>query len=228
MINIVRPVNEPAELTHQRGLAVGTYNTEPIRINIATTFLDKCYLCEKDSTNFNIEHLISHRGNRDLKFRWGNLFYCCRNCNSIKSTTYDEILNCCDFNVIITNEIKFEVDTNDIENVIVRVSSTNPSIQISRTLELLNICYEGTTYDTKNVAFATKIELLRELNKLKEMICEFIQYENLGNVDRAQDKKDDIQRELQKRKPFLAFKISLIERSARLRAAFSDILPVFP
>src|ERR1035437_5502678 len=183
MINIERPANEPLELTHQRGLAVGTYDTPPIRLAISQSFFDKCYLCEKDSSNFNIEHLKSHQNvNRALKFDWNNLFYCCRNCNSIKSTTYDNILDCCDFTTIITNVISFDMDNQDIEKIAANITTNNNSQQVISTVQLLNFCYDGTTYDTKNVAFETKKYLLDEMNKFKLKIIEHFEYKNLGNA----------------------------------------------
>ncbi len=228
MINIFRSPNEPPELTHQRGLSSGRYNTEPIRQEIAITFLDKCYLCEKDHGNFNIEHLKPHRGDHFLMFDWNNLFYCCRNCNSIKSIRYDDIVDCCDHAIIITEEIDFEVDNSDIENIRVNITSANPANSIIKTVDLINLCYIGTTYDTKTVAFETKKDLFREMNRLKELIYEFIQYINPGNQPRATDKMQDIQRVLNKRRPFLAFKITYIKNNPKLMKHFSALLPKFP
>ena len=55
-------------------------------------------MCEiKPVYDINIEHLVPHKGNKDLKFDWHNLFYSCPYCNSVKNNSkYDgKILDCC-------------------------------------------------------------------------------------------------------------------------------------
>lgn len=53
----------------------GTYNTKEVNIALREMFHEKCYICEnKKITSFNIEHLVSHQENEELKFDWNNLF----------------------------------------------------------------------------------------------------------------------------------------------------------
>src|SRR5687768_2457937 len=143
MINIHRAINEPPELLRQRNLAVGSCSVDGIRVPIANMFFNKCYLCETDKSPFAIEHLESHGGEREIKFRWNNLFYSCPTCNSIKSTTYDTILDCCDFAFIITNSLNFHMNDQDVENFIVEISTADNTPSTLVTVELLNLCYEG-------------------------------------------------------------------------------------
>lgn len=76
----------------------GSYRGEDVVEQLKTDFYDKCYICElKGLQDPEIEHLIPHKGNLDLKFDWDNLFWSCGHCNSIKNQRkYDgKIINCC-------------------------------------------------------------------------------------------------------------------------------------
>ena len=226
MININRPATEPPELTHQQGLKSGYYATEPIRRVIAETFHYKCYLCEKDSTNFNIEHLRSHQNDWNKKFDWRNLFYCCRNCNSIKSTSHDDILDCCDYSIIITDELYYQVYS-DSESIIVDISSTNTHGSIQNTIKLMNLCFSGTTFDTETVAYETKRNLLDEMHKLKGLVHDYIQYVKTNQKARALLKLKEIGIDLDVTSPFIAFKISYIKNHRWCNEHFASLLPVF-
>ncbi|MCP5046806.1 MAG: HNH endonuclease, partial [bacterium] len=58
-------------------------------------FKNKCYICEyKEPPSINIEHFLPHRGDKDLKFDWDNLFWSCAHCNNTKGDKFDNILNC--------------------------------------------------------------------------------------------------------------------------------------
>lgn len=68
-------------------------NTENVNRALKETFHGKCYICEnKEATSYQIEHLILHRKNVELKYNWNNLFWSCAHCNNIKSDKYEPIL----------------------------------------------------------------------------------------------------------------------------------------
>ena len=61
-------------------------------------FHNKCYICELDHLqDQEIEHRIPHHGDKELEFRWDNLFWACGHCNSVKNQKkYDSgIVDCC-------------------------------------------------------------------------------------------------------------------------------------
>ena len=73
----------------------GDYNTESVNQALKEIFHGKCYICEnKQATSYQIEHLIPHRGNRELKYEWDNMFWACAHCNNIKLGKYEPILDC--------------------------------------------------------------------------------------------------------------------------------------
>ena len=73
----------------------GTCNTPEVNAALQEMFFGKCCICEKKvSEAIEIEHLIPHKENPDLKYDWNNLFLACRHCNNTKGVKYDPILDC--------------------------------------------------------------------------------------------------------------------------------------
>ena len=80
MVKFERPDSSEAHvaiesLKREKRKGSGKYNTNEVNKALGLMFAHKCYLCEKkDLDNLQIEHLVPHRGNRDLMFDWENLF----------------------------------------------------------------------------------------------------------------------------------------------------------
>ena len=73
----------------------GSYNTPEVNKALAEMFHGKCYICEnKQITSYQIEHLIPHRGNLELKYDWNNLFLACAHCNNTKLDKFDPVIDC--------------------------------------------------------------------------------------------------------------------------------------
>lgn len=55
------------------------YNKPEVNAALIEMFKGKCYICEnKDTvTSYQIEHLVPHRKNLDLKYDWNNLLVLC-------------------------------------------------------------------------------------------------------------------------------------------------------
>ena len=76
----------------------GSYREPDVAAQLKSDFHDKCYICELQGLQDpQIEHLVPHMGNVDLRFDWNNLFWSCSHCNSVKNQRkYDgKIINCC-------------------------------------------------------------------------------------------------------------------------------------
>lgn len=53
---------------------------------------EKCYLCErKMTTDYEVEHLVSQKGDESKINEWNNLFVACNYCNDRKKNNYDDI-----------------------------------------------------------------------------------------------------------------------------------------
>lgn len=79
MIRVERKMTEKAkkaiESLQKAKTKNNTYNTLEVNIALKEMFHGKCYICEnKEITSYQIEHLFSHHGDKDLKYDWGNLF----------------------------------------------------------------------------------------------------------------------------------------------------------
>ena len=98
MVKIERTPTPPASLAIEKAKASGKYNLDDVVTQLHADFHGKCYLCEQNALqSIEVEHLIPHHGDVDLKFDWNNLFYSCAHCNSVKNQTQYEsnILDCC-------------------------------------------------------------------------------------------------------------------------------------
>ena len=104
MIKVERKSSEKAEkaiesLRREKARS-GSYNTPEVNAALREMFHGKCYICEnKQITSYQIEHLVSHRGNADLKYDWNNLFLACAHCNNTKLDKYEPIIYCTKENV---------------------------------------------------------------------------------------------------------------------------------
>lgn len=71
------------------------YNLEAVNEAIMAMFHGKCYICEnKCLVSMNLDHLVPHRNDLDLKYDYDNLFLACIHCNNIKGARYNKILDC--------------------------------------------------------------------------------------------------------------------------------------
>ena len=70
---------------------------EDVVLLLKKDFHDKCYICGLQGlSDPGVEHLVPHKGNKELKFDWNNLFWSCRHCNTVKNQKKYEgmILDC--------------------------------------------------------------------------------------------------------------------------------------
>ena len=64
-----------ASLKSEKVKPSGTYNTPEVNDALQEMFAHKCYLCEqKGLKSIQIEHLVPHHDDIDLKFDWNNIF----------------------------------------------------------------------------------------------------------------------------------------------------------
>ena len=160
MIKVDRTPTPPASLAIEKRKASGSYQTEDVVDLLRSDFQEKCYLCErKPVSDINIEHLIPHKGNVDLKFDWNNLFYSCAHCNSVKNKDkYDnKILDCCrEEPEQFLNHI-FEGE--HVRVVPIEEDCTNDRILL--TAELITACFESTYPAIRTIQCEVRVNELR-------------------------------------------------------------------
>lgn len=73
MIKCERTYPAPESLAKRQA-----YNEADVISRLKEIFNDKCYICGlKGLQDGVVEHLVSHKGNDDLKYDWDNLFWSC-------------------------------------------------------------------------------------------------------------------------------------------------------
>lgn len=201
-LNSDKIINAKNILDREKQKNNGTYNTEEVLDALKLVFNNKCYICEnKKITSYNIEHLRPHRNvDKDLKFKWENLFLSCSHCNNIKSDKFHNILDCTE--VDIDELISFRKHGNFSWDEKIEILSLKKSSKVNETVELLNKVYEGTTAMKKLECLNIKKELRKEIQKFINAINE---YEETDGEDK-EDAKALINKELRSNSPFAAFK----------------------
>lgn len=138
MFNVIRTYPEPSDLARK------TYNSPDIVERLRSLFNDKCYLCEQgDLSDPEVEHFQPHGDAVELLYGWDNLFYSCSRCNSIKSNTHVNLLNCTSTDVDVFEEI-IHLAGNSVNGYIdIKASSEDPTPETANTVALLRQCYNS-------------------------------------------------------------------------------------
>jgi uncharacterized protein (TIGR02646 family) len=179
MFNVTRPLPAPECLIKNQ------YNHAEVVNLLEPMFYGKCYLCEQDAlSDPEIEHFDPHENDHVKKFSWCNLFYACSRCNSIKSNTHKNLLDCSDSSINVCRAIKCVLPS--IPNELITVTAMNmpASDKINNTVVLLDRCYNESQTALRGISRITL------LDKIFEHYCYFIGYRNtLKNKKSSDDER---------------------------------------
>lgn len=220
MVKIERIENEATKqaiesLAREKIKANGKSNTDAVVKALQEVFHGKCYLCEdKHSTVWEVEHLIPHGGDVNLKFDWHNLFWACGHCNHIKGSKYKPILDCTKVPVDEVISFRQNGDFGTEETLqFEKIDSVEDCRAIQVTCALLHRIYYGETAQEKVGAKILRHGVRDELTKFKSYISDY--HEALG-----EDKKDlfaTIRSKLKSNSEFAAFKRWIVRDKAICR-----------
>ena len=214
---------EPAQLSLERMKASGTYRHPDIIAVIKKDFYNRCYLCEDNPQSINIEHLVPHRDNHELIFKWENLFWSCSHCNNIKLAKYDDILDCTvqpdieeiliyNFEPFPTEEVKIEI-----------VPSYKEAIQANQTQALLLDVFNGTTTLKSIESNGLRKFITTELINLQGLL------RDLDNENKSEEEIADIKLKLttalSPKSLFASFKRSKVKSMPNLVAHLKIYIP---
>lgn len=219
MINLKRSYPPPAILEVEKQKESGSYNKEDVLQKLKEDFYNKCYICETKATTLNIEHLISHKGDKNLKFAWDNLFLSCGHCNNIKLTNYDDILDCTKEDVEKCISYKMEPL---LPKAKVKVEALENNTKVLNTVELLNKSYNGTTTLKSMESINIRKKLLDELIKFQGWLYEY-ECEELDEEDKERILRK-IKSSLSAASEFTAFKRWMIKEVDELREEFKEYI----
>lgn len=153
MFSVVRTYPEPPSI------AKNEYNKEDVLKKLRPIFFDKCYLCERDDIqDVEVEHFIPHKQDNALKYKWENLYYSCSRCNSIKSSTHINLLDCANRFYDVGTMIKCMMPSTPDGDVQVLATSANPCTQTENTVTLLEACYNLDNTALRGISRETLME----------------------------------------------------------------------
>lgn len=209
MIKVTRKTTEKSEKAveslKREKAKNGSYNTPEVNAALNEMFHRKCYICEnKEITSYQIDHLIPHRGNNDLKYDWNNLFLTCAHCNNTKSDKYDSIVDCTKEDVEELIAFRKMGYFGTEERLVFEMLASGREIQ--NTADLLREVYYGSTPQKKMEAAILRRTLRKELAAFKEYVREYQEAED----EEREDLKCQLKQQLGDASPFAAFKRWLI------------------
>lgn len=220
MIKVERKSSEKAEkaiesLRREKARS-GSYNTPEVNAALREMFHGKCYICEnKQITSYQIEHLVSHRGNADLKYDWNNLFLACVHCNNTKLDKYEPIIDCTKENVEALIAFRRTGYFGTDEKLL--FEKLDDRIEVENTIKLLQEVYYGSTPQKKMESTILRRMLRKEFSAFKEYVREYHEAED----EEKEDLKYLLQKELRDSSPFAAFKRWLIRDN---REVYAELL----
>ena len=195
-----------------------THNSQEILDKLEKDFHNKCYICEeKEPKDINIEHFISHQGDNQLRLDWNNLFLSCRHCNDIKSTKFDNLLNCTTLSDYVDTAIHYYCTPMPKEKPIFKILI--PSDKADKTKELLEKCFNGEHTPQKILEGSNlRSSLLKELRVFQNLLFDY--YENQNNEYFL----IKIKEHLSNRSAFTAFKRWIIRDNKALNQEFQQYI----
>lgn len=187
------------------------YDGEDVKKQLLKDQHGKCYLCERIlTTDFEIEHLKSEHNFKELIQEWSNLFMSCGYCNRKKLDDYDDIINPLD--VEVENSIKQELDFTNKKAIF---TSMNTDAATSKTIQLLNIIYNGTNKCRKIKEERFIEHMISTVNDFSKLILNYLN-------DPSDDNKCAVTDDLSITKEALGFKYWIIKSNPLLFKTFSS------
>ncbi|MDB8794615.1 hypothetical protein PN290_01530 [Romboutsia sp. 1001216sp1] len=229
MINIKRSYPAPESLEIEKNKELngikkdGSYKCDDVIRQLGNDSRKKCYICETNTNNFQVEHLKSHKGDIDLKFDWDNLFLACGHCNNIKNKFYDDILDCTKEDV--ESKIRYKMDA--FPGAEVYIYPLSDDFETMQTVDLLQKCYNGTTELKKLDSENIREEIMNTILEFRELIIEYInikKYED-GDPDDLNIIIRKIKRALHPESKYPSFKRWIIKDSKFLSEELGQYIP---
>lgn len=197
----------------------GTYNTEEVMTALKEMFHSKCYLCEgKEIMSYQIEHLVPHKNNNQLKYDWNNLFLSCTHCNNIKGDKHNPILDCSREDV--DKKIAFRKTGYFGTDEKFEFEAVDKGEATYNTIRLLEEIYYGGTPQKRMEAAMIRQALRKEISAFKEYVREY----NGAEGEEKEDLLCMIKRELSNKSAYTSFKRWLIRDNGKYFPELLELL----
>lgn len=206
----------PVSLAVEKLKKNGSYNKQDVLDAIKEDFKNKCYICEwKKPISINVEHFIPHKGNKDLKFDWDNLFLACYHCNNTKLGGFTNLLNCTIEADNVDKKIKYSIDTFPTGDVIIEAVEKSP--KVIETVSLLEAIYNGTTPQKKMESENLRDAIREEIDLFRLSLVNFYKT-GIPHLKIIYER--EIMEHLNKNSNFTAFKKWIIYSRPKLKSDF--------
>jgi len=212
-----------SELAMERIKPSGNYRIQSVLEVLRRDFCNKCYLCEDSPQSVNVEHLIAHKGDKDLEFSWANLFWACSHCNNIKGQGYDGILNCStDANV--EQKLDYKFSPFPAESIV--IESVDGAADSKMTSKLLQDIYNGTTVMKKMESNGLRKKICRQINDLVDLILRFhdAEFDQEARISLG----EQIKMKIRVNAPFASFSRTCLRRYPKTLEALRAEIVGFP
>lgn len=209
----------PECLEQEKKKENGNYKCGDVLERLKQDFKNKCYICECSKPHsINVEHFRPHRGDKELKFAWSNLFWACAHCNNIKLDKFDDILDCTNIDDKIEKRLKYDFKPFPFEKVKIEALD-NDSTTIS-TKNLVEAVFNGTTTLKTMESANIRDALLREIQDFQFYVTEY--FKETCDVTDKEFYQRKIKGHLSAASSFVSFKRWIIRENEFLRQEFGD------
>jgi uncharacterized protein (TIGR02646 family) len=199
MFNVTRSYPAPACLAKKK------YNENEVLKALKPMFHEKCYLCERDEIHdVEVEHFVPHKGVEALKFDWDNLYYSCSRCNSIKSSTHINLLDCTDKTIKVGTLISCKMPSAPSDDVQVKATTAKPTAEIKNTVNLLTFCYNLDNTALRGISRESLMEQMWD-HYTELLLNRSILRKKKSPADHKKDAEQTIQAMLDVTHPFAIF-----------------------
>lgn len=190
-----------------------SYGRDDVQRQLMEDQHKKCYICERTlTTDFEIEHLKSQSNHKELTQEWNNLFMSCGYCNRKKSSDYDEIVN--PLTIDVEDVIQQELD---FPNKKAKFTSLTADTSVEKTIELLNVIYNGTRKCRK----FREEQFIEEIISIVSSFCKMtLDYLANPNEENRKAIIDDLSIDQEA----LGFKYLIIKSESKLEKTFANYI----
>nr|VFK68671.1 MAG: TIGR02646 family protein [Candidatus Kentron sp. UNK]VFK73143.1 MAG: TIGR02646 family protein [Candidatus Kentron sp. UNK] len=216
MVHLEKSQPAPECLIREKEKATGDHRCGDVLQRLAHDFKDKCYLCEyKKPTSIHVDHFIPHKGDRDLRFDWNNLFLACPHCNQTKGAGYEGILNCTNKNDRVDADIEYLINPFPSFRIEIRLVIENARTRATQALLLA--VYGGNTKTQRLESAYLRDALREEMERFQELLG---RYHGAIDAEKRNDLMGRIKEHLDSALSFTAFKRWIIRGDERLKEEF--------
>lgn len=215
MVYFEKSQPSPNCLEIEKNKANGDYKCGDVLDRIKNDFKNKCYICGySEPATINVEHFRPHRNDKELRFRWENLFWSCGHCNNTKSDNYDDIIDCTDPRENVESRIKITMKPYPKE--VVKIEALDGNLSTISTVELLQAVFNGTTKLKTIEASNLRNKVLQDIKEFQKYLLDY--YNDGFDEEEKNYFLTHIKRHLKKSSNFTSFKRWIIRENEVMRA----------